>query len=699
MLSTLRRTYHFKRALTRSYNFASSSYDQCFGNWDTADTDEIRKNTIKYLNEFDPNSWYNDPIRTIIDGQSISSGEKSNTVDAFGKVVGSQILGDSDIVNGVMEHMKNFVPEKDYREAARKMENDCLHKYGHVLVGNQALDFRKQDGITEVGEWAEAQTVERRLADLLLESEQRGEINIKRDPSFVGCVSNFSNFLDLSRKVIRHIELGVPVVILSRSNTSQHMFRWTQLLVQLAEEHGLDSKMITYLCATRKEKQRVMTAFPESPFFTTSSREVAASIKKTSPHLMASTGGPNTMVAEKLTPEIEQAASFSTLIENSGQCTAMRALISGSEISQQQVENLFSREAVQIDRAQDSIETSGFAGLFKDQPFEVEKGYTKMEGLPIAIRMNGEEFPKEVEEMWRSTYLDVTTADLQNDEVINKLTKWLNAHQPISCAVNGIEMPFKLFNKIFERTALVVYTIGCQKKPALTAQARPQDGEIFGEFPPRHELSSYTKFPMVIPSPGPGYNTVYEESYLQSKANDEFPIAPLAKLVSQVKDSTTRGYCQVLGEYLVDACEVSPKVGGGNGGRTVLYGLQRTPVNTISVIRSDNLDEIISRLIPFVGTNASNSICVSTNSVEIHNALRNCDIACEVQDDECFDSWCSDNSPWNIVRPETLQEWALVGQFTSTLLPCGHVKSTRSDDNDFIEFMKQSKKWLQVRTA
>ena len=95
--------------------------------------------------------------------------------------------------------MKNFQPKHDYRESIRKVEAEIFETFPAALIGNQAVDFRKQDGVTEIEESVQANLVERRLNDLLLADENDGKVKICRAPAFVGCVSNFSNFLDLSR--------------------------------------------------------------------------------------------------------------------------------------------------------------------------------------------------------------------------------------------------------------------------------------------------------------------------------------------------------------------------------------------------------------------------------------------------------------------------------------------------------------------
>ena len=120
-----------------------------------------------------------------------------------------------------------------------------------------------------------------RMNELLLKDEEKGIITIQRDhPMIIGCVSNFTNFLDLFRKTLRQIEVGVPCVVFSRTNTGQHMFRWFLLLQEVMKEKGLPSYLLSYLSSSVEEQRRLMQACPLSPMHFTGSREIAAKIKE-----------------------------------------------------------------------------------------------------------------------------------------------------------------------------------------------------------------------------------------------------------------------------------------------------------------------------------------------------------------------------------------------------------------------------------
>eukprot|EP01126_Amoeba_proteus_P061571 TRINITY_DN827_c0_g1_i1.p1 TRINITY_DN827_c0_g1~~TRINITY_DN827_c0_g1_i1.p1 ORF type:complete len:229 (+),score=31.97 TRINITY_DN827_c0_g1_i1:140-826(+) len=210
----------------RHYNVASSKYVAALADVPRADVSSLRDKVLDYLSKRDERSWYRDPIRTVIKGKSFTNGNNVNTISASNVINGNQILATYEELNYVVSHMENYAPPSaDLRHQVRLLEDHILNAHADLLVGNQLLDFGKQDGITEIEEALEANVVERRLNDDLLSDEREGRVVISRKPAFVGCVSNFSNFLDLCRKVCRNIELGIPVVIFSRSNTTQHMFR------------------------------------------------------------------------------------------------------------------------------------------------------------------------------------------------------------------------------------------------------------------------------------------------------------------------------------------------------------------------------------------------------------------------------------------------------------------------------------------
>ena len=65
-------------------------------------------------------------------------------------------------VDAVIEHMLGYTPSKrDWRPEVRAMEAEIFDVLGGspwpaFLVGNQALDFKKQDGVTEIEESVQA---------------------------------------------------------------------------------------------------------------------------------------------------------------------------------------------------------------------------------------------------------------------------------------------------------------------------------------------------------------------------------------------------------------------------------------------------------------------------------------------------------------------------------------------------------------
>ena len=707
----------------RQYNFASTEYKSCFGGLPIADGVKLREDTIAYLDTFDAQTWFDDPVTSIVNGKQLVDGEIESTVDAFEAENGKIRLASSLEVEEIVSHMKNFQPKHDYRESIRKVEAEIFETFPAALIGNQAVDFRKQDGVTEIEESVQANLVERRLNDLLLADENDGKVKICRAPAFVGCVSNFSNFLDLSRKCLRNIELGVPAVILSRRNTTQHMYRWAKLLIDLMEKHGVDPGLVTYAAFSLEDQQRIFKESPDGALYITCNREIAALVKDLHGNVISSTGGPNTLVAPKMTEEISDAIQLSCMIENSGQCTALRHAYVGGATEDDMV-SMFN-SAPTITSPQDALRNGAFAGVFDDThpaPFELAKDYNAHEKHSnIAYRVSGSLPPDNIDEHWRQTYVDMTSKDINSDNEIDDLAGWLVRNQPISLAMNTIDDDMVYARKLFEKTGQVVYTVGHEGNVALTCQARPQEGEVFGEFPVRLDLAKYTRYPVLVPSPTPAYNCHYESDFLikyyQENKNNNNKNNDISDILKHVNSDIVSGFCLLVKDYLTDACGANRGDGKNTGGpdRTILYGLQRPPLNGQETVLRCNanttFDELAPTLTPFYCTNAINSLRISCDPNNLKDVLSNLkdlngNFSISTETDEEFSNICNNEEFYNIVHPEaladnnntnSLEEFPMVGQFVSLYFPLGHIKSTRCDDEKFAEYFASSEKWLKMR--
>ena len=717
----------------RSFNFASTQYASCFQDIPTANVNKLRKDALEYLDTFDHNLWYDDPVCSILKGEKLLA-PPSNlwvTKNSLNQSNGHQYFATPNQIRSLLEHIQTYQsPYTDIRPQIRRIEHKFLNEYSGFLIGNQTIDFGKQDGVTEIEESIMANSVERKLNDALRNDEVDEKLIIKRKPIFVSCVSNFSNFLDLFRKTIRSLELGVPCVVLGRSHTIQHSYRWTELLVDLLKEEKIDPGMLTYVSGQLEDIKFITARCVEQAgmLYTTCSRKLAKSIKSNYHNTIASTGGPNTLITLDWNKGVADAIRTSASIECAGQCTALRVAVVPDTVTQEDVEEMF-QNINHVGNPVESLRKSSFDGVFcghhgTAHPSSKDGVYTKHKKNDAYFKVSPE-FPSsasgEVDEFWRKVVVDFTnvipsTKGKKIDKEIKVLSRWLIQHQPISLAVNAKRSEvLDLGRGLFETTSLVVNTLGSTDKldcpPAMTCQARPQDAECFGEFPPRKIMREYTEFPVIIPSSTPSYDTCYQSSYLESVSIDDLSNCPtfVREWLSFISDAQTRGYCIELLRYLVDATKDNPKRGFGNN-RTALWGIQRPPLleDYRTLLRcgpNTSFDELSPGFLLFYATNARSQVelSVDTSNKRLLDALVKHDLDNHifkvVESEETFYHRIDTDGDnyYNVVEMnESRRPFVMPGCFVSLFLPMGHIKSTMKNDEEFVKYLSESEKWLKM---
>jgi len=626
-------------------------------------------------------------MATILNGETLTGGSTLDTRDAFGTVNGKKVYATQEQLDLVRSHIQDFVsPHPDLREPLRRIEHELLAEHAGVLIGNQALDFHKQDGVTEIEEAIMANTVEARLNDLLLLDEEEGRLTVNRAPIFVSCVSNFTNFLDLFRKTVRSLEVGIPCVVLARSNTEQHAFRWTKLLVDMLQREKVDPGMLTFLCCDLEDIKAILRDCQDSAgnLYTTCSRDLAETITNGYPKTIASTGGPNTLVSTEINPAIKDAIQMSASIESSGQCTALRHCVVPSSMEDTQFSSVFDT-VTSIADTKDALEHSKFDGVFAASTSVAPSGYEQVADKDAYFRVSDDLPGDGIEEHWRQIVVDFSKLDIEKDsEQTERLTAWLNKNQPISLAINAQRSQvLSLGIKLWEKTGMVVNTLGSTDSedmpPALTCQARPQEGEIFGEFPPRTDMYKYTKFPVVVPSSNPSYDALYTPEYLSSQPVDATLSKSTRDMLNDIANDQVRGYCMLLINYLRDVSRVNPKTGTGKS-RTAVYGIQRPPLGSTTLLCCSSTatwDEVAPMFLLFHVTNARDQIelLIDPNNTELvkkcisyklkYSLAEGNDMAAEI---------ASRDGIFNTVCAKPVEEFVMVGNFVSLLFPLGHIK-------------------------
>lgn len=757
------------KVVRRWYQFASSRYADAFVPTKPVETSALRSRAVALVRA-QKREWWEDPVRSISCGEGVSVKSATiPTIDAFGNENGLSSLSTFEEAKEMCERAMN-VNVKDARDVVRVAEAALFDPEGPFaprLVANQALDFKKQDGVTEIEESLQASVVERKMNDDLIKDEAGGVVEIDRTLAVVCAVQNFSHFLDLSRKVLRNIELGIPVVVLSRSSSGQHVYRWVEAardaIREACSRRGdaeAAEKLVSFVnCDLEVQKRLFTEVFRDSPVYLTGSREAAVAVKELARRCFASCGGPNTMIlSADAALDLEafaSAARHSAFIENSGQCTALRHVVApGAHMADVENRLLDDRPTM---ACVDALETGEFSALLSESPTlsearSTEKGYGSLgqelasEGYSIskaeksafhassrdrvAWRVNTalptpSSSQWQLKEYWRKVVLDVTSpaskAALTDDRNVSKLASWIIAAQPISVVVNKDSATdpetLAFARNLWERTAQVVFGVGDVIKPALTAQARPQEGEVFGEVPPRYQLDSHTAAVVCVPSSTPSYAASYSPDYLMSIADDDANLPPAARaVVAACKDPLTRGFCVEISRYLADAAR-GPRRGVDESMRDVLWGLQRPPLGPegstwLRLSSHDSLDAAAPAIVAFACTNAASQLRVSVHPANPEIDTVSAVIGHGILDDLSrrgtdaqFNADVVTAKPWNVLRAADYDcgarygkqfQYSLASHFVTRLFPIGHVKSTRQNDQSFRSIFESSPKWLRA---
>jgi hypothetical protein len=209
---------------------------------------------------------------------------------------------------------------------------------------------------------------------------------------------------------------------------------------------------------------------------------------------------------------------------------------------------------------------------------------------------------------------------------------------------------------------------------------------------------------VVVPSPTPAYDSEYTQEYLKAQAVDEYFNKSAKALLTEIKDDAVRGYCVEVIHYLQDATMKNPKRGFGTS-RTAVWGLQRPPLGTKTIIRvgpNASWDDVAPVYVLFFTTNARDAaeLSVDPSNKAVVALCEKHGLTFSTDSEDSFAKKSAAFTPkdvFNVVPIMGGQKLAfpMAGQFVSLFLPLGHIKSTKSDDDEFvIKVESLSKKWL-----